>query len=276
MQTFRNIQAGVRLFVFLAVTLICMPFYRLSRTSGMQRRVTEIWFRSVRFIAGLDLRASGQVYREGPVLYVANHVSYLDIIVLGAMVDAVFVAKHDVADWPLFGRLARMRQCIFVTRKATHVRGEAEMIRCALESGRNVILFPEGTTGCGGKLLPFKSALLAAVDGLPQVRIQPVSIAYPDLVRGGADESLAWYGEMAMLPHLWSVLGRGNAPARMHFHPALPAQEFPDRKALADACRAYITGGMRKLLAPAHAGDSEDQPDSSAWDQPPLGRAAGY
>ena len=120
----------------------------------MQRRVTEIWFRSVCFIAGLDLRASGQVYREGPVLYVANHVSYLDIIVLGTMVDAVFVAKHDVADWPLLGRLARMRQCIFVTRKATHVRGEAEIIRCTLESGRNVILFPEGTTGVGENCCP--------------------------------------------------------------------------------------------------------------------------
>ncbi len=248
MQTFRNIQAGARLFVFLAVTLICMPFYRFSRTPGTQRRVAEIWFRSVRIIVGLDLHASGQAYRDGPVLYVANHVSYLDIIVLGMMVDAVFVAKHDVADWPLFGRLARMRQCIFVTRKAAHVRGEVEMIRCALESGRNVILFPEGTTGCGGKLLPFKSALLAAVDGLPQVRIQPISIAYPDLVRGGADESLAWYGEMAMLPHLWSVLGRGNAPARMHFHPALPAQDFPDRKALAGARRAYITGGMPQAI----------------------------
>ena len=150
------------------------------------------------------------------------------------------------------------------------------MIRRALKSGRNVILFPEGTTGCGGKLLPFKSALFAAVDGLPRVKIQPITIAYPDLVRGGADESLAWYGEMAMLPHLWSVLGRANAPARLHFHPAFPAQEFPDRKALAGACRAYITGGMRKLLAPAHARDTEDQTDGSVWDQPSLGHAAGY
>ena len=150
------------------------------------------------------------------------------------------------------------------------------MIRSALESVRNVIVFPEGTTGCGGKLLPFKSALLAAVDGLPQVRIQPVSIAYPDLVRGGADESLAWYGEMAMLPHLWSVLGRGNAPARMHFHPALSAQDFSDRKALAGACHDYILGGISRLLAPAHAGQAEDHGDGSAWDPSAMGHAAGY
>ncbi len=276
MQTFRNIQAGTRLFVFLVVTILCMPFYSLGRTPGAQRRVAALWFRSVHAVLGLDLRSFGQPLCDGPVLYVANHVSWLDIIVLGTMVDAVFVAKHDVADWPLFGRLARMRQCIFVTRKATQVRGEVEMIRSQLAAGRNVILFPEGTTGCGGKLLPFKSALLAAVDGLPQVRIQPITIAYPDLVRGGADESLAWYGEMAMLPHLWSVLGRANAPARMHFHPALSAHEFPDRKALAGVCRDYITGGMRKLLAPDQTQDVEDQTDGSVWDQPSLGHAAGY
>lgn len=276
MQTLRNIQAGARLFVFLAVTLICMPFYKFARTPDTQRRVAEIWFRSVHYIVGLELHTYGQAHRDGAVLYIANHVSYLDIIVLGMMVDAVFVAKHDVAEWPLFGRLARMRQCIFVTRKAINVRGEVEMIRSQLASGRSVILFPEGTTGCGGKLLPFKSALLGAVDGLPQVRIQPVTIAYPDLLRGGADESLAWYGEMAMFPHLWSVLGRASAPARMHFHPALSAHEFPDRKALADACRAYISGGMSKLLAPAHTGDIQDQTDGSIRDRPSLGQSAAY
>ena len=273
MQTARHIQAGLRLCGFLIMTLICMPVYRFSRTPGQQRRVAAIWFRSVNHIVGLKLRAYGQVQREGPVLYVANHVSYLDIIVLGVMVDAVFVAKHDVADWPLFGRLARMRQCIFVTRKAAQVRGEVEMIRAELEAGRNVILFPEGTTGCGGKLLPFKSALLAAVEGLPQVRVQPVSIAYPDLARGGADASLAWYGEMALLPHLWSVLGRGNAPARLHFHPSLTAEEFPGRKALADACRAHITGGLGVLLASTEASDPDDNP---VWDQPSLGQHAAY
>ncbi|MEQ1887856.1 MAG: lysophospholipid acyltransferase family protein [Alphaproteobacteria bacterium] len=277
MQMARHIQAGFRLGVFLLFTMICMPVYSFSRSPGQQRRVAEFWFRSVNHIVGLKLRAYGYVHRDGPVLYVANHVSYLDILVLGAMVDAVFVAKHDVAGWPLFGRLARMRQCVFVTRKAAQVRSEVEMIRAQLDAGRNVILFPEGTTGCGGKLLPFKSALLAAVEGLPQVRVQPVSIAYPDLARGGADTSLAWYGEMAMLPHLWSVLGRGNAPARMQFHPPLTAEEFPGRKALADACRAHITGGMGMLLAPAHVSGADNQTDeNSVWDQPSLGQHAAY
>lgn len=252
-QIFCNFQAGARLFVFLVVTLICMPFYRFSWTPGAQRRVSQIWFHSVHIIVGLDLRASGQAHRDGPVLYVANHVSYLDIIVLGLMLDGVFVAKHDVADWPLFGRLARMRQCIFVTRNPVNVQTEVEAIRARLTAGQNVILFPEGTTGSGGGLLPFKSALLAATQGVPNCRVQPVSIAYPDLERGGVDASLAWYGKTALFPHLWSVLGRGYAPAGMRFHPALSADDFADRKALAAACKAHISAGLSSLTGAAPA-----------------------
>ncbi|MSP42999.1 MAG: 1-acyl-sn-glycerol-3-phosphate acyltransferase [Alphaproteobacteria bacterium] len=125
--------------------------------------------------------------------------SWLDIFVLGLKLDAVFVAKSDVADWPLLGRLARMRQCVFVTRQAAQVAKEVQLIRAHLQAGRNVILFPEGTTGGGGRRLPFKSSLLAALDGLPHSLVQPVTIAYPDLVRGGADASLAWYGDMSMM-----------------------------------------------------------------------------
>ena len=257
MKLFSNIQAGSRMFVFLTLTLICMPFYTLSRTPGTQRRVAEFWFLAVSRIVGVNLRAFGQAHREGPVLYVANHVSYLDIFVLGMCVDAVFVAKQEVADWPLLGRLARMRQCIFVTRNATHVRDEVELIRAQLLAGRNIILFPEGTTGDGGKLLPFKSSLLAAVDGVAHVWVQPISIAYPDSVQGGTDASLAWYGDMAMLPHLWSVLQRGHAPARLHFHPVLLAREFSDRKSLLNTCRAYISSGLATLPGPASIGQQE-------------------
>ncbi len=269
MQATRNIQAGVRLFAFLILTFACMPIYKISRAPGRRRGVAEFWFRAVSHIAGLDLSVHGRAHREGPVLYIANHVSYLDILVLGTRLDAVFVARNDMADWPLFGRLARMRQCVFVTRKATHVREEARMIREQLEAGRNVILFPEGTTG-GGGLLPFKSALLAAVDGLPYAKVQPVSIAYPDLERGGADDSLAWYGDMGLLPHLWSVLGRGNAPARLHFHPVLAADDFAGRKALAGACRASISSGLASLLAPGSAGLREGRilPQSGPADMP--------
>lgn len=267
-----------RLGAFLVMTLSLLPFYRFSRDPGLQRTIAALWFRSAGHIIGVKLQAAGQVHSSAAgngyapsVLYVANHVSWLDIIVLGMKLDAVFVAKSDVANWPLLGRLARMRQCVFVTRQAAQVGREVRMIQALLRAGRNVILFPEGTTGDGGKLLPFKSSMLAAVDGLPGSMVQPVSIAYPDPVRGGVDTSLAWCGEMQMLPHLWSVLGRANAPARLHFHAPLQASDFTCRKALAAACRAHIAGGLGRLLAPAQGYAAEEPDDYAAHNPAPAG-----
>lgn len=270
MRSLSHIRAAIRLSGFLLLTFVCMPLYRFAPGRGMRRCVAGRWYLMANALAGLHVRQSGQVHRTGPVLYLANHASYLDIMVLGPSLDAVFVAKHDVTHWPLFGRIARMGECIFISRKVSHVVHEAQMIRAKLDAGRNVILFPEGTTGHAGKLLPFKSALLGALDGLPQVMVQPISIAYPDAARGGADDSLAWYGEMQMLPHLWSVLRRASSQAGVHFHPALPAGDFSGRKALAAACRAYVASGLGVLLAPHEPGDPEDKIGNYAWGKPSL------
>lgn len=269
MQALQPLRAGGRLVTLLVLTLVCIPLYRFSRTGRGQRRVARLWFRATNCITGLQTHLSGRVQHDGPVLYVANHISYLDILLLGASLDAVFVAKSDIAGWPLFGYLARLGPCIFVSRKATRVRDEAGTIRQLLVSGRNVILFPEGTTGEGGKLLPFRSALLAALEGLPQMRVQPVSIAYPDLENGGADRTLAWYGDMALLPHLWLVLKRAFAPARLHFLPALRAADYADRKLLTAVCHARIAQGLAHLLA-AHPATSSGLPYGLARIPGPL------
>lgn len=239
-----SILAGARFFSIILLTLFCAPLHRLAVTRAARRRVADFWFRAMSFFIGLKPQISGHIHRGNSVLYTVNHVSYLDILAMGAQLDAVFVAKQEIAGWPLIGRAGSMGECVFVSRKPADVHKEAKMIRRRLEEGRNVILFPEGTTGCGTDLLPFKSALLAAVDGIPDARVQPVSITYPDLERGGVDTALAWYGDMALLPHLWLVLKRGFAPARLRFHPVLNAADFPDRKLLAAACQSRIASGV--------------------------------
>ncbi len=264
----RQIWAGGRLVSFLVWTLICVPFYRLEQKYFSKRRVAQFWFRATNKMVGLKPGVSGVAHRHGPVLYVANHVSYLDIVVLGALLDAVFVAKNDVSQWPLFGRLARMAGCIFVTRRAVHVQTEIGMIRNKLAMGRNVILFPEGTTGKGGALLPFKSALLAALDGIEGAMVQPLSIVYPDRNKGGADASLAWVDDMLLLPHLWGVLQRTSSPARVVFHPAVAAEDFSDRKALAGFCRAHIASGVNGMLAPVPNAPPDSNTGIFVWDAP--------
>lgn len=264
----RQLWAGGRLISFLVWTLVCVPFYRLEQKYFSKRRVAQIWFRAINKVVGLKSGVSGIAHQHGPVLYVANHVSYLDIVVLGALLDAVFVAKSDVAKWPVFGGLARMAGCIFVTRKAANVQTEIGMIHNKLAMGRNVILFPEGTTGRGGTLLPFKSSLLAALDGIQGAMVQPLSIVYPDRKKGGADASLAWVDDMMMLPHLWRVLQRSSSPARVVFHPAVAAEDFSDRKALAGFCRAHIASGVNGMLAPAPTAPPASKPRTFVWGAP--------
>ena len=247
----RSFLAGGRLVSILLLTLFCSLLHRLGATRAAKQKVAGFWFRAMNFLIGLKPQISGQIHRGNNVLYTANHVSYLDILATGGSLDAVFVAKQEIAGWPLIGQAAIMGECVFVSRKPVHVREEAELIRRRLAGGRNVILFPEGTTGCGKNLLPFKSALLAAVDGIPHARVQPVSITYPDLERGGVDSSLAWYGDMALMPHLWQVLKRGRSPVRLRFHPVLNADDFPDRKLLAAACQSRIASGISLNLAGA-------------------------
>jgi lyso-ornithine lipid O-acyltransferase len=264
-----SLLAGARFFSIILLTLFCALLHRLAAARGARRQVAHFWFCAMNFFTGLRPQVSGHIHRGNGVLYAANHVSYLDILAIGGLLDAVFVAKQEIAGWPLIGRAGSMGECVFVSRKPADVHREAMMIRRRLEEGRNVILFPEGTTGCGTDLLPFKSALLAALDGIPQARVQPVSITYPDLERGGVDTSLAWFGDMALLPHLWLVLKRGFSPARLRFHPVLNAADFSDRKLLAAACQARIASGMSLNLDEA-AEENALQPETLMAPQPAL------
>lgn len=267
MQVMQNLRAGVRLTCFFLFTLLCIPFFAAERIRRMPRRVVGFWFRTSNRIFGIYSLVSGRASHDGPLLYVVNHVSYLDILALGAHLDAVFVAKRDIAGWPLLGRLAKTGQCIFISRRRVHLKSEIETIRSTLVSGRNVILFPEGTTGCGASLLPFKSSLLAAVEHIPGMCVQPVSIAYPDVANGGPDITLAWYGDMTLLPHLWRLLRRVCAPARIHFHPVLSAGAYCGRKTLAGVCRERIASGVGMLLMQTPEPQVNAHFDSQIWDQ---------
>lgn len=129
-----------------------------------KRSIAQFWFRSCLKLCGLDLRVSGAVHSGGPTLFAANHVSYLDILVLGSLTDARFVAKSDVATWPLFGVLAKLSNTIFVTRDRKRAVCDCAGLRQAFAERQSLILFPEGTSSDGQGVLPFRSTLFAAVD----------------------------------------------------------------------------------------------------------------
>src|SRR3546814_10571195 len=125
-------------------------------------------------LLGIEIERHGQPSDRHPTLYVANHVSYLDIEVLGALLKASFVAKAEVATWPFFAWLARLQETVFVERRVRHAAQHRDEMARRLDAGDDLILFPEGTSGDGTAVLSFKSALFSAAARCPPGNPVPV------------------------------------------------------------------------------------------------------
>lgn len=247
----------LRCAAFLAVTaLLIVPFviaYGLDFARS-KRAIAVVWFRACRRITSLSVTVKGEPCHHDGILYVANHVSYLDIIVLGQFLDARFVAKSEVADWPLFGFLARMSNTLFVTRDRRQSAKDGKQLEAAIAEGERLIMFPEGTSSNGREVLPFKSALFAAVDPnrvSHDIRIQPISIAYTHYadgrrLTGKLADLYAWYGEMTLFGHLMRVFGMKGAALEVQFLPAIHPSAFSDRKQLASATQHAVATSLMK------------------------------
>lgn len=248
---------------FLAMTLaLTVPYVLLYPFDGRLRQgLARLWCRGSCALCGLRLRIEGTPAARANTLFVANHVSYLDIPVIGALIDAVFVAKHDVAGWPVFGPLAKLARTIFIRRSHCKVGAQCGEIGKRLGAGDSIVFFPEGTSSDGTRVLPFKSGLFdAVVRNTPQDTprgggrdrlIQPISIAYSRAADGqpflaGQESLYAWFGDMSMLPHLLTVFERDGAEVDVIFHEPFPASAFDCRKALAQACRAIVARGVAR------------------------------
>ena len=200
-------------------------------------------------LIGLKVQVVGTPSKDGPVLFLSNHSSWLDVLVLGGAVDACFVAKAEVGQWPLIGTVARLGRTVFVSRTRGATGRESEDMRARLGAGDSLILFPEGTSNDGTRVLPFRSAFLATADAART--IQPVSLVYDRL--GGLpacrrDRPLfAWYGDMDIGSHFWRLARRSGARATVLLHEPFPADSLPDRKALSAAVERVVSDGCAVL-----------------------------
>ncbi|MEM8647029.1 MAG: lysophospholipid acyltransferase family protein, partial [Pseudomonadota bacterium] len=179
------------------------------------RHVLPKWvFGTAARLMGAKLQIRGDPPKSGPLLIAANHVSWIDIIAIGATVPCFFVAKRDVRSWPVFGPLARLLQTCFVDRERRSAVGPVrqEMME-RFEQGHILVLFPEGTSTDGRQVLEFKSALFPG-DG---PTIQPLTVRYSD--KGGRDGAhFGWYGDMELLPHMWALFKGGPFQVDLIFH----------------------------------------------------------
>jgi 1-acyl-sn-glycerol-3-phosphate acyltransferase len=247
------IRAGAILAIFLLVTVILMPLQALGVMFGLRFASTlpNAYHRFVAWLFGIHVHVIGEPVRGRGVLLLANHTSWLDIVIFSAVMPLSFVAKSEVADWPFFGHLAKLQRTIFVSRTKRSETGQArDLIRERLVKGEALVLFPEGTSSDGNAVLPFKSALLGAVGGTDSVTVQPVSTAYTGIhgiPMGRENRPLfAWYGDMELVPHLWEALKAGPLDVVVEFHPPLVAA---DRKELAKQAEKLVREGHIRALA---------------------------
>jgi 1-acyl-sn-glycerol-3-phosphate acyltransferase len=246
-----------RLAVYLAWTVLLMPVQLFGLATRRQWTATlpRFYHRWCCRILGLRVRRIGRPVAAGPVLFAANHVSYLDITVLGSLLPASFIAKREVRRWPLFGWLARLQRSVFIDRQVRSTREQRDTIAGRLAAKAALILFPEGTSGDGNRVLPFKSALfsVAEADAPGPVTVQPVSIAYTRLDGMPIGRRLrplfAWYGSMAMAPHLWTMLGLGTVEVVVEFHRPTTIAESGSRKKLAAYCHERVAQGVARALS---------------------------
>jgi 1-acyl-sn-glycerol-3-phosphate acyltransferase len=246
-----------RLFIYLCVTLPLMPVQAVlvAVRSRFASRLPRAYHALCCRLLGIHIEVRGEVSGTHPTLFVANHLSYVDIPVLAAVIETSFIAKREVATWPLFGWLATLQRSVFVERRATGVHNERDDVAARLDQGDSLVLFAEATSSDGTRLKPFKSALFGVaqneVNGRSVV-VQPVTIAYTHLDEmpiGRAWRPLvAWYGEMEMMSHGWRLLGLGRLTATVIFHPPVSYAMFGSRKALAAHCERVIARGLSAAI----------------------------
>lgn len=234
-----------RILTAVLFTLLCIPIQAvLVQFSGpAKNHFARFYHRSLCWIIGLKLRVIGTPCQQPRTLYVSNHSSWLDILVLGATLDARFVSKAEVASWPLIGWVAKLGRSIFVSRNRGRTGSEVQELRARIEAGDSIILFPEGTTSDGTRVLPFRSSFFSVADAAAQ--IQPVALVYDrlgGLPVGRRDRPLfAWYGDMETGPHAWKLLRRSGARVTVVLDESFAPETMPDRKVLAARLGRSIT-----------------------------------
>lgn len=207
------------------------------------RHFPSYFFHIICTLIEVRVETRGEIAENGPVLIVSNHSSWLDIPVINSIGPVSFVAKHEIASWPLFGILAKLGRSIFIDRSRRLATGNVTgELAERLADGDKIVLFAEGTSSDGNRVLPFKSAIIGAAEkaiaqsGHDDILIQPMSITY--VRRRGLPISridrpyFTWFGDMELLPHIWGVLMRTPIDVAINIGAPHKLSEYANRKEL--------------------------------------------
>jgi 1-acyl-sn-glycerol-3-phosphate acyltransferase len=241
--------SAIRLFLYGITTMLILPFQLLALSTCLPLRISipVIHHKLITKIIGLKIDRVGNISGDKKVLFVSNHLSYLDIIILGSLIPGRFIAKSEVANWPIFGFLSKITRTIFIRRDRKASHEQVKLVKEQLDRCEKLILFPEGTSSDGRWVLPFKSPLFDAAM-LTNSIVQPITIRYTHLNGipvGYSSRSLfGWYGDMDLRPHLWNALSLGIFTIQVVFHQPIRADQFSNRKKLAVYCQKTVAKGL--------------------------------
>ena len=255
------IRIVIVLITIVLVTLVMLPVQLLSNRFGWKlswywpRR----WHRVAVRLLGIRVIIHGKMDTHRPLMMAVNHSSWKDIVVLSSIADVVFIAKSEVRDWPIFGWLARWQRTIFVERERRRQTGEqVTEVAKRLADGEIVVLFAEGTTSDGNRVLDFKSSLFgaaaSALNASPTgvVSIQPVAIAYTHangvpLGRYGRPLA-AWPGDTELTPHLMGVLKEGALDVQVCFGKPVIYDAKSNRKRVTKDVESQVRSMLQQQL----------------------------
>jgi 1-acyl-sn-glycerol-3-phosphate acyltransferase len=259
-----NVRTFLSIGAIIVVTLALLPIQWLAVRFEwpVRKRIPTFYHGLVCRILSVRITSIGRQASVAPLLIVSNHVSWLDISVITAAAPVVFVAKREVASWPVFGLLARLQRSVFVDRERRQkTRDVNSEIARRLARGDAVVLFAEGTSSDGNRVLTFRTALIgsardaiAEAGHVERVWIQPLSIAYT-AVRGlpvgrPNRSTVAWYGSMPLLPHLRRLVASGAIDVTVTWGAPIPYDESSDRKSVA----RLLEGSVRAMTVAALRG----------------------
>lgn len=244
---------------------VLLPVYFVARAvnGAMSIRIARLWHAFILSVMGVRVVVHGGVSNERPLLLLANHISWLDIIVLAGTLPVSFIAKKEVGTWPVFGWLARLQRSIFVDReRRRQTIAASDHVASRMADGEIIVLFAEGTSSDGNRVLPFRSALVGAaqraVDGDQAALLQPVAIAYTRLHGLPIDRRqrarIAWYGDMDLMPHLHRILSDGGLDVHLVFAAPIGLGRDGNRKTVAKAAGDRVARLVSELNSGLYAG----------------------
>lgn len=243
MQTFSAITKAIAFSLatvgFYLLWLILAPAMYFFAKRQWRNFIFRNWARTIVKIVGIKIHTNA-IVPATPFFLVSNHLSYLDIIVLASQIDCVFIAKREIKSWPVFGLLSRSMDTIFIDRaRAADIPRVNALIVETLQSGQNIVVFPEGTSTAGTDVLPFKASLLEpAARGNFPVAYATIHYRTPP-EETPAHLSVCWWGTMTLVPHLWGVFCLSAIDATLTF--GRETLQGTDRKELANRLHTAVT-----------------------------------